>query len=269
MVRKETPTVSLRLYGPLDRIRFRKTAGPEYALPLPSRRSVKDLLEAEGVPHTEVSLVLVSGQPGTMDTVLSGGERVSAYPPFSYLQTSARPRTTPGLIADVHLGKLARRLRLLGMDCIYDSLYDDEEIARRSAMEGRVLLTRDRGLLMRRRVTSGILILSSRTDEQTYQVLERLSPLREMRPFSRCLDCNGLLRDVPREDVPDLLPPRTRSAITACLRCADCGKAYWKGSHWKALEAWVQVMLRRMDALQAWHEKSPPSDSGAGTVTDI
>ena len=260
-------TVTLRFYGPLDRIRSRRTSDPEYALTLPYRRSVKDLIESEGVPHTEVAMVLINGEPAGLDYVLSGGERISAFPAFARLKGATHELRPPPLVADVHLGKLARRLRLLGFDCVYGNSLQDEEIAERSASECRTVLTCDRQLLMRRQVTAGLLILSNRADEQVDQVLERLSPLSDLQPYTRCLDCNGLLGEVPAEQVHDLLPPLTRIHVTTCFRCTKCGKPYWKGGHWTAIENWVQRAMERTAAFRMWEEEGLPADSRAGPET--
>ncbi len=257
-------TVRLRFYGPLDQIKSRKGVGPEYRAPCIDPRSVKDLIEAEGVPHTEVAMVLVDGTAVGLDQVLRGGERVSVFPMFmrlgekSVFDRPGRAIEHRAFVADVHLGKLARRLRLLGMDCAWGNSLTDEEIAELGFRESRTVLTRDRQLLMRRQVVSGIFIQSTRTQEQVHQVLERLFPLPLIRPYTRCLDCNGLLKDVPPMDVTELLPPRTRPHVASCIRCTKCGKAYWKGAHWKAIEEWVARTLKHAETLRAWESEPPP-----------
>ena len=199
--------------------------------------AVKDAVEALGVPHTEVELILVNGVPVGFDHRLHGGERVAVYPVFerfdvtSLLRLRPVPLREPRFVCDVHLGKLARRLRILGFDTAWAADLSDDRIAALAAAEGRIVLTRDRGLLKRNTVRRGCWIRSTHVREQLREVVQRLDLRGRFRPFLRCPRCNGEVRPVPAAAVATLVPPRVRREQHAFRRCADCGQVYWSGSH--------------------------------------
>ncbi len=212
-------------------------------------RSVKDLVESLGVPHTEIDLLLVDGAPAAFDRLIEADARVSAYPTFAVLPPPAaasllRPRLPEKrFVADVHLGKLAKRLRLLGFDCLFDPAWQDPRLAQVSAAQQRILLTRDRRLLMRGRVTHGAFLRSDDPPAQTRYVVWRYGLAAEAHPFRRCASCNGLLKAVPKKAARQGVPPRTYRYIDTYFQCEDCRKFYWKGSHWDRLIAKVSEVL--------------------------
>ncbi len=207
--------------------------------------SVKDAIEAQHVPHTEVEVVVANGAPVGFGYHLGAGDRVAVYPPFRRLALPPDARVRPpapdppAFLLDVHLGRLARLLRLVGVDAAYDPGLDDPAIARRAEAENRVVLTRDRRLLHRRRVVHGYCVRSDDPEEQLGEVLERYGLRSVLRPFSRCLACNGVLRDVPKDEVVHRLEPKTRRYYHAFRRCERCGRVFWRGSHAPRLDALV------------------------------
>lgn len=236
-------TVNIRFYEELNDFLSPECRKRTVAVRLHEPRSVKDLIEAQQVPHTEVDLILVNGVSVGFDHRLTGGERVAVYPVFESLDIRAvsrlerPPLRRTRFIADVHLGTLARRLRLLGFDCVYEPPWDDAVLAERSAAERRVLLTRDRRLLMRAVVSHGMFLRSDQPDEQLKQVVRHLDLADAAKPFSRCSACNGTLVPVDKEDVRDLIPPKTWTYTDTYYQCTDCGKLFWKGTHWPRLKA--------------------------------
>ncbi|MBC7274380.1 MAG: Mut7-C RNAse domain-containing protein, partial [Streptomyces sp.] len=157
-----------------------------------------------------------------------------------------RPQVVAGaplrFLLDVHLGTLARRLRLLGVDTAYESTdIGDPALATRSAAERRVMLSRDRGLLRRRELWAGAFVYSTRPDDQLQDVLDRFAP--ELRPWTRCTACNGVLRTATKDEVADQLKGGTRRSYDVFARCGACGRAYWKGAHHDQLEAIVERAL--------------------------
>jgi uncharacterized protein with PIN domain len=212
------------------------------------RTSVKDLIESFGVPHTEVDLILVNGVSVDFSCIVRAGDRISVYPVFEAMDITPvirlrpAPLRTPRFVVDVNLGRLARYLRLLGFDCRYDNGLTDAEVARISADESRIVLTRDRALLQHRIITRGYFVRADRPPEQVREVLARLDLYRMIHPFSRCTRCNGLLEAVDKQTVLDELQPKTRKYYDEFRRCTRCGQIYWKGSHFERAERLVAAI---------------------------
>ena len=207
--------------------------------------SVKDAIEAIGVPHTEVDLVLVNGESVDFTRRLAGGERVAVYPVFERLDITpvtrlrARPLRRTRFVLDVHLGKLARYLRLLGFDTLYRTDYDDATIIRLSLDEQRIILTRDRGVLKHTAVTHGYWVRSTVPHEQLGEIVRVFDLGGNMRPFTRCMLCNGELRRVAKDAVADRLPPRARMYFEDFAQCQECAHVYWPGSHYQRMRQMV------------------------------
>jgi uncharacterized protein with PIN domain len=207
--------------------------------------AIKDTIEAVGVPHTEIDLILVNGQSVGFDYRLQPGDRVSVYPVFEALDIEPvtrlrqKPLRGPRFICDVHLGRLARRLRLLGFDVAYRNDFDDPDIVNTALDERRIILTCDRGILKIRRVTHGYFVRSRDVSEQVIEVLQRLDLASRIEPFTRCTGCNGLIRRVQKAAVLEQIPPNVGEQYDDYFRCESCGKVYWKGSHFDQLRAYV------------------------------
>jgi uncharacterized protein with PIN domain len=213
------------------------------------RVSVKHLIEALGVPHPEVDLVLVNGQSVGFSYLVQDGDHISVYPVFESIDISPVVRVRPRalretrFVLDTHLGRLAAYLRMLGFDTVYGNDYADEELARIAADEGRILLTRDRGLLKRSVVTHGYCVRETAPRRRLVEVLRRFDLFDAIRPFSRCIRCNGPLEPVDAEAVADRLPPRTRQYYDEFRICQACGQIYWKGSHYERMQALIESVL--------------------------
>ena len=211
--------------------------------------TVKDAIEALGVPHVEVDLILVNGTSVGFDHRLEDGDRVSVYPVFESLDISpiVRLREAPlresAFVADVHLRRLARLLRLLGFDVLHSNDLDDAQLVEISAGEGRILLSRDRQLLKHGRVTHGYWVRSTDPIEQAREVVRRFDLARSACPFSRCPACNGRLEPVEKEAVADEIPPKTARWLDEYVQCAECGKLYWRGTHFERLEGLMERIL--------------------------
>lgn len=212
-------------------------------------QTVKHIIESMGIPHTEVDLILVNGQPVKFSRLLAEGDLVSVYPVFETFDISnvnrlrPEPLRAPRFILDTHLGKLAAYLRMLGLDTLYSNNSSDEELAEISSRDHRILLTRDRGLLMRNIITHGYLVKDSDPGRQLMEVMQHFQLKESVSPFSRCLSCNGRLEEVQKEDVIDLLQPQTRQFYQQFFRCNQCGKIYWRGSHYQRMQNFVQNIL--------------------------
>jgi uncharacterized protein with PIN domain len=211
--------------------------------------TLADLLETQGISPTLIDLALVNGCPCALDKPLGDGDRVSLYPVFEALDLTPvrrprlRPLRRPRFVADAHLGGLARYLRLLGFDTRFENDPGDDALAEISATEHRVLLSRDLGLLARRRVTHGLWVPGTRPRAQLAWVVERLDLYRLSRPFTRCMPCNGTLEPVTRERVRDLIPERVLADFERFWCCRGCGRVYWRGSHYQRLRAFVDRLV--------------------------
>ncbi|MCK4535740.1 MAG: Mut7-C RNAse domain-containing protein, partial [Desulfuromonadales bacterium] len=150
----------------------------------------------------------------------------------------------PCFILDVHLGKLARRLRLLGFDCLYRNDYADDDIVWIAHEEDRIILTRDRGLLKRKMVEQGCLLNSNWPDEQLAAANQRYGLIDRIKPLGRCPSCNGLLQPVEKEQVADRLQPKTLLYYETFRLCTDCGQIYWRGSHTERILRWIENFSR-------------------------
>ncbi len=199
-------------------------------------QSVKHLIEAAGVPHTEIGQVIVNEQPVGLDYQVQEGDQVTVFPP----STENRPPGAARFVLDNHLGRLAAYLRMLGFDVIYRNDFDDVELARIAAEEERILLTRDRRLLMRKAVRWGYCLRSLDSCEQAIEVLRRYNLFQSIAPFQRCLRCNTSLEPTRKEAVLDRLEPLTRQYFDEFHRCPACGQIYWKGSHYEHMLAMIE-----------------------------
>jgi hypothetical protein len=195
------------------------------------------MIESFGVPHTEVDIILVNGQSVDFSCIVQDGDHISVYPVFESLDVSPLvrlrpvPLRTPAFVLDANLGRLARYLRLLGFDCLYQNDYDDETVAGIADRQQRIVLTRDRALLQRRIITRGYFVREVRPRPQVKEVLARFDLYRLVTPFRRCIRCNGLLQAVDKQTIMDRLEPKTRKYIDTFRTCTACGQIYWQGSH--------------------------------------
>ncbi|WP_187672390.1 Mut7-C RNAse domain-containing protein [Zestomonas carbonaria] len=211
--------------------------------------TTKHMIEALGVPHTEVELVLVNGESVGFDRLIEDGDRVAVYPKFEALDISSllrvreRPLRVTRFVADVHLGGLAHLLRMAGFDTLYETGFDDARIAALGADEGRIVLTRDRELLKRRTITHGCYVRALKPALQLRELFERLDLAGSARPFTLCLHCNVPLREVDKAAVLDRLPPRVRVLYQHFLTCDDCQRVFWEGSHWRSMRALLDPLL--------------------------
>lgn len=240
-----TGYVDVRAYAELNDFLAPQARTTTVRRPFRSHQTVKDVLEAMGIPHTEVDLIVVNGIPRGFDHRPAVGDRIAAYPMFEALEIGSvnrlrpTPLREPRFVVDVNLGRLARLLRLLGFDVWWSNTADDEELADISRHERRILLTRDRGLLKRRVVTRGLFVRAEHAEEQVIEVVRRLDLSSRLAPFTRCLRCNGRLVAVSKDEVDDELEPLTRRYYDEFSRCTQCRQIYWPGSHHQKMVALV------------------------------
>ena len=215
---------------------------------LTCKTSAKDVIESFGVPHPEVDLIVFNGQPIDFSFRLEADAALDVYPVSADLFPSFRlqAREVRAFVADGHLGKLTRDLRLLGLDVSYNRDANDRELLATTVQENRALLTRDRPLLMHRAVRTGYFPRSQHPMEQTLEIIRRFGLAGTLAPFIRCLRCNGLLVTVSKEAVIDHLKPLTRLYYDDFQRCPQCGRCYWRGSHVAKLEKRLESILNQV-----------------------
>jgi len=210
------------------------------------RASVKDVIESFGVPHTEVDLILVNGKSAGFNYIINDGDEISVYPVFESLDISEvqhlrpKPLRRPKFICDVHLGKLARYLRMMGFDILYKNSFNDEEIVRTSLKERRAILTRDRGILKRRDIAHGYFIRSIDAEKQTKEVVRRFDLQSSIKEFTRCLECNHKLIKISKAKIEGELPLKVTDSQKEFFKCPGCAKLYWKGTHYQKMLLLVQ-----------------------------
>jgi uncharacterized protein with PIN domain/sulfur carrier protein ThiS len=249
-----TVTATFRFYEELNDFLARTRRHQDIVVPCARAATVKHVIEALGVPHTEVELILVNGESVAFDRPVQDGDRVAVYPTFEafdispLLRVRDQPLRETRFVADAHLGGLAHLLRMTGFDTLYDNHFEDSEIARIAAEEGRIVLTRDRELLKRRGVTHGCYVRAIKSALQVREVFRRLDLARSARPFSLCLDCNVPLHRIDKSEVDGRVPEGVLARHTRFVTCPHCRRVFWEGSHWRKMRALVDELLAEENA---------------------
>ncbi len=210
--------------------------------------SVKDAIETLGVPHVEVNVIIVNEVSVDFTYLLTQATEVQVYPKHfapdlpqvQHLLENYSQK--PSFILDVHLGKLARQLRMLGFDTLYETDYADDQIAAIAFDQNRIVLTRDIPLLKRKAIKWGYWLRSQHPDEQLIELIQYFDLLKFIKPFSRCIACNGLITIVDKNLIMHDLQAQTKDCFDEFYQCSSCEKIYWKGSHY-------ENMLRRIGQL--------------------
>jgi uncharacterized protein len=211
--------------------------------------SIMDAIEAMGVPHVEVDLILVNSLSVDFFYKLKNADSVSVYPVFESFDIASvthlreKPLRDLKFVADVHLGKLTKYLRLCGFDTYYRTDLNDKEIIDLAISDRRVILTRDKGLLKNKKVTHGYYIRSQYPRYQLKELLLRFDLKNRIASFTRCLECNGLLRDVAKKEILNRLLPKTRQYYRKFKMCNDCNRIYWNGSHYRNMKRDIKVLM--------------------------
>ncbi|HEV2995007.1 MAG TPA: Mut7-C RNAse domain-containing protein [Chthoniobacterales bacterium] len=242
-------TVRLTFHGDLGFFLKRGT-GTIIERQLAEKTAVKDVIESCGIPHPEIDLILVGNQPVGFEYLLEREADVSVYPIsqdrfIGFTENRLQTLQIKQFIADCHLGKLVRNLRLLGLDVDYDPEGEDRQLLEAATIGHRALLTRNRRLLMHAVVHHGYYLRSQDPLHQTMEVLRRFDLFTSLAPFTRCLRCNEPLEPVEKAKIIDRLDPLTKIYYEQFRRCSGCGQLYWPGSHFKKLEARVSKLRQQ------------------------
>jgi uncharacterized protein len=211
------------------------------------RASVKDMIESIGIPHTEVDLILVNGSSVNFSYIIRDEDDISVYPVFESIDISniqhlrEKPLRESKFIADVHLGKLARYLRMLGIDTSYCNMILKKDIVKISLNEKRTILTKDRNLLKKNEITRRYWIRNGNPVEQVKEVIIRFDLKNQIKEFSRCLDCNQPLIKIDKSDIENELPPKVREYQQEFGRCTKCQHNFWKGTHYSKMKGIINT----------------------------
>jgi uncharacterized protein with PIN domain len=233
----EAPELAVHFAAELRFFLAPRHRGGQARVPADGTSSLGHVVESLGVPLTETGALRVNGRSVTAAYRPAGGD-------VAEVAAVQRPQPLPSarFILDVHLGTLARRMRLVGIDTAYANDLDDDTLIDRANAGQRVLLTQDRGLLRRRKLWLGAYVRGAVPDDQFRDVLGRFTP--PLAPWTRCPACNGLLEPARKADVEGLLRPGTRRTYQVFSRCTACGRVYWRGAHGGRLEAVVEAAMR-------------------------
>lgn len=243
-------TATFRFYEELNDFLAPSQRRRDLSCPCARAATVKHMIEALGVPHTEVELILVNGESVPFERLVEDGDRVAVYPKFESLDVTPllRVREHPlrnlRFVADAHLGGLAHLLRMTGFDTLYDNHFEDSEIARIAADEQRIVLTRDRELLKRREITHGCYVRAIKPVPQAHEIFARLDLARSARPFSLCLTCNVPLEQIDKAQAQDRVPDGVFARHDRFVTCPHCRRVFWEGSHWRRMRELVEGLVR-------------------------
>jgi uncharacterized protein with PIN domain len=243
-------TANFRCFGNLPKLLKRRYRRASIEYRFKAHPGVKDAIETMGIPHTEVDVVLANGRSVDFRYQLQPLDTIDVYPVHcavpaeTVLHLCVSPVKPVTFVIDLHLGKLARRLRQLGFDCLYQNDFSDAEIMHLSFDQQRIILTRDRGILRHRQVVHGYLVRSDQVDKQLREVVGRYQLFDQIRAWRRCLACNGLLEIVEKAAILDRLQPLTRRYYHDFRRCRDCNRLYWQGSHFEKINRWLETLHR-------------------------
>jgi uncharacterized protein len=247
-------TINIRFYEELNDFLPKAKRKTSFSHTFSGNTSVKDVIESLGVPHTEIDLILVNGVSVDFNAKPENGDFVSVYPVFESLDISnitklrPEPLRHPKFILDVHLGKLAKYLRMLGFDSLYQNNFEDDEIIEISVNEKRIILTRDLGILKNSKVTHGYWVRSQKPKVQVNEVVKRFDLTKQIEPLNRCIECNGKIVEVKKEQIADLLKPKTRKFFQNFYQCSNCKKVYWEGSHYSKMLDKIDIFRNGMQA---------------------
>jgi uncharacterized protein with PIN domain len=243
---KLSKNITFRCYAELNDFLSQEQRQKQFVHSLKTPVTLGEALESLRIPWSEVDLVLVNGEPETLDARLRENDFVSVYPTFETLDIGelksihSQALRVTRFILDAHLGKLAKYLRMLGFDSLYRNDFGDEEIIGLALQEKRIILTRDKLLLQSRRVTHGYYVRATEKHAQLREVVQKFDLYSQFKSFTRCMTCNAELVPKNRVDIRDLVDEDTLQFFDEFFFCPACRKVYWKGSHFKRMESFIR-----------------------------
>ena len=243
--------IKIHFYEELNDFLAQSQRDTDFDVELKKVRSVKDLIESIGIPHTEIDLIIINGESVGFNYQVQPDDHISVYPvsdtlpeslliePSAVQHCQAKPIGNARFVLDVHLGRLAAYLRMLGFDTRYKNDCDDPTLADISADEHRILLTCDRLLLMRKQINHGYFVRNRQPQQQLLEILSRFGLFEDVKPFTRCIHCNGKTQPVEKRAIEAQLLPKTKKYYNEFFQCDSCKKIYWKGSHYLKMKEMI------------------------------
>ncbi|MBE0655680.1 MAG: DUF5615 family PIN-like protein [Bacteroidales bacterium] len=241
--------ILFRCYAELNDFLIPDRKYKEFIIKLKTPVTVGEAIQSLGIPFSEVDLILVNSQPVSRSHRLFENDLVSLYPTFETLDISSLkdeqqpPLRETKFILDAHLGKLAKYLRMLGFDTLYQNDFEDNEIIERAARENRIILTRDKILLKSILVTHGYYVRSTEKHQQLREVVKKFDLYSQFRSFTRCMTCNAELVPTEKAKIKAEVPPEVARIFTEFFYCPECRKVFWKGTHFKKMESFIRSLL--------------------------
>jgi len=233
-------TATFRFHGVLESFLAPRHRGRAFGCACARAATLRNATEALGVPHTEVGRLLVNGEPATLPRSVRDGDAIEVFP---FEPGAAATADAPLFLADAHLGGLARMLRMLGFDTLFDNAIQDRAILEIAQRERRIVLSRDRELLKCREVMRGCFVHALKTEAQISEVATRYALGRQMQPFTLCLHCNLRLQEVATSAAQERVPDRILARYARFMRCPGCERIYWEGSHWEHMRKLLSATL--------------------------
>lgn len=241
--------INIRFYEELNEFLPLHKRKARFIYEYSGRPSVKDLIESFNIPHTEVDLIIVNGSSVDFNYLVKNGDDISVYPEFESLDITKlqrlrpKPLRKPKFVLDVHLGTLSKYMRILGFDTKYKNNFSDNEIIKLSLNEKRTIVTRDLGILKQKKVMRGYYVRNTNPKKQIAEIINRFNLKEEIKEFTRCLDCNSLLKKIDKGKIVDQLPPKVKIIYNEYFICMKCDKIYWKGSHFQNMKLLVDEII--------------------------
>lgn len=243
------PTIHLRFYEELNEFIPEEKRKIRFSHTIPFRTSVKDLIESFNIPHTQVNMIIVNDEQRNFSYLVHDNDRISVYPFFHTFNVSSISKIHQKIpnkirfIADQHLGKLARNLRMCGLDTEFNKHFHEVELVKRANKEERILLTKDHNILKRNDLSFGYFVYASDPEEQLEEVLLQFKLKNEIHFLSRCLECNALLTPIEKSKVENRLPDKVRALHNEFTYCNQCDKIYWQGTHYQKMKQKINTIL--------------------------
>ncbi|MEJ5257488.1 MAG: Mut7-C RNAse domain-containing protein [Fervidobacterium sp.] len=211
-------------------------------------QTIKDCIERLGVPHTEVYFITLNGKFVKFDKIVENGEMYFVYPdsdleiPEEYILTP-KYEGEPKFILDIHLGGLARYLRMLGIYADF-GIIEDEKIIEKARNEDLIILTKDRMMLKNSEVKYGYIVRSDEPKQQLIEVSRRYKLKNWFNPFKRCILCNGKLLPIEKSKILDKIPEKVKEMYDEFSICSGCEKIYWGGTHYEKMNRFIEEIRK-------------------------